>query len=298
MHTKPSLHMSGIPNYLTSYRKHFARVAQRLPPRFDFRDHFNVKPDLAGIARNTRFVAVDGRAGDLARLVEFPRLQGVYIQHAGLRALGLISSIRGLRELFIWELTADTTDSLASLRELRYLVVHDANRARTLKPIASLTKLEALHLSELRQVTDLSSLRRLTRLRDLQLIGGLWSKWRVLSLSPLENLKNLEFLWMTSVRVRNGRLSPLAKLRKLRYLTMENRFSLEECAALAGALPNARGNILGPFFSETFPPCRHCHTDRIWTTGKPTKVLCPLCDRVRIEHRRATWNVLVAEAAA
>lgn len=294
--------MSGILNYLTSYRKHFARVAQRLPPRFDFRDHFNVKSDLAGIARNTRFVAVDGRAGDLARLVEFPRLEGVYIQHAGLRALGLISTIRGLRELFIWELTADMLDSLASLEELRYLVVHMANRVRTLKPIASLTKLETLHLCELRHVTDLFPLRRLTRLRDLQLIGGLWSKWRVRSLSPLANLRNLEFLWMASVRVRDGRLSPLAKLRQLRYLTMENRFSLKECAALAGALPNARGHTLEPIFSETLlrgvAPCQHCHTDPLMTTGKPTKVLCPLCDRVEIERHRATWNALVAKAAA
>jgi hypothetical protein len=120
----------------------------------------------------------------------------------------------------------------------------------------------------------------------------------VRSLTPLANLRNLEFLWMASVRVRDGRLSPLAKLRTLRFLTLENRFSLEECAALAGALPNARGHTLEPIFSETFPPCRYCHRERVWTTGKPTKVLCPLCDRVQIERHRATWNALVAKAAA
>lgn len=278
-------------------------TGDQLAKRNATRDEFpTIAPSLATIRRDARFVAVDGRAADLSKLAEFRRLTGLWVEHASTKDIELIGTLRGLQSLLIWELKTAAIGPIAGLRQLRHLVLWMANKVGDLKPIAGLTKLEALFLRELRHVTDLSALSRLTRLRDLQVVGGLWSKFRVRSLSPLANLTKLEYVYMASMRVKDSALSPIVNLRRLRYIGMENVFPVEECAAVAGALPNARGRILRPVFSETLfqgvGVCRKCHGTLVPTTGKPSKILCPTCDRAKLEHHITRWKALVAKAAA
>jgi hypothetical protein len=294
--------MNEILTYITTYREGLSRAAGDGPVEPNFARIPNVAPTLAGIPRDARFVAVEGRAGDLTQLLEFHQLEGLWIGHAGADELEFISTLRGLQGLVVWQLTAQAVDPLASLLALRHLVLPMASKVRALTPLASLTQLEALHLGELRYVTDLSPLGGLTGLCDLVLFGGLYSKLQVASLAPLSNLQRLEYLFVASLRVKDNALSPIAKLRHLRYMSMPNVFPVEQCAAVAGALPNARGHILKPLFSETalrgVRVCRKCQGDLVMTTGKPLKVLCPACDRLKLERHLARWKALVEKAAA
>ena len=233
--------MNDILKLIAGFRDSMVQATGDRPPkRSAARGEFpTIGSSLATIRRDARFVVVDEPAADLSRLAKFPRLTGLWVQHATTKDIELIGTLRGLESLLIWELKTPAIGPIAGLRQLRHLVLWIANKVRDLRPLAGLTRLEALFLRELRHVTDLSALSSLTRLRDLQVVGGLWSKFRVRSLRPLANLTQLEYVYMASMRVKDGSLSPIANLRRLRYIGMDNAFPVEECAAVAGALPKS-----------------------------------------------------------
>jgi hypothetical protein len=253
-------------------------------------------------SKHVSSLVLDGSAAELERLSQFPALEDLWLQHAGPKELQRLAGVRSLRALAIRDLTAVDLAPLSSLSGLQHLVLMRAPRVRTLGPLATMGELQTLYLGDLRHVTDLPPLSTLVHFYQLLLHGGMWSNLRLLSLSPLARLVALKYLLCGSFRVLDKELRSLSQLHQLRYIAMPNVFPIEECAALAAALPHAQGRILRPIFDgslDGLPPgtaegCKKCEAFQVMTTGSPTKRLCPVCDPARLKRHLERWQALVA----
>ncbi len=92
-------------------------------------------------------------------------------------------------------------------------------------------------------------------------------------------------------------LSPLAKLRKLKYLVISNKYKFEDVAALAGERPDVECDLFEPVSGVyDFFACKKCgeHT-MILPTGKGKPWMCQTCDAKKIEKHISQFNKIANE---
>jgi hypothetical protein len=176
---------------------------------------------------------------DLATL---PRLQSVAGEWALLRPT--LDQVPALRSLITWRFDESNLLALTDHTRLERLTIKEARRLQTLHGITCLESLSFLSLGLARQLTDLgdigdlsSSLRGVdledcTRLGALDGLAGL-IHLRLLgfsdcsdieSLGPIRDMSKLETVWAWgTTRIRDGDLSPLLALPRLRELRMRGR---------------------------------------------------------------------------
>ena len=112
-------------------------------------------------------------------------------------------------------------------------------------------------------------------------------------------LHELELLTLTTVRLVDGSLAPLAELPRLIHLGQANMFSMEEYAWLAGRRPD----ILCDRFEPSYGPneslrCKACGQYSLFAlTGKGKPWLCQHCDAERLALHNAGFRALVKAAA-
>jgi hypothetical protein len=157
-----------------------------------------------------------------------------------------------------------------------------------------------LELENNRASCDLSFLKRLPQLQGLAVTGdGNSIKTITLkSLAPLRALSHLQWLRLTTVKVEDGSLAPLADLPSLKYLQLSNRFSVKEIAGLAGRMPQVRSDWFEPVGRPvTWRACKTCgEKTMVMLSGKGTTMLCTACDAARVDKHIAEFE-RIAQAA-
>lgn len=147
------------------------------------------------------------------------------------------AEVRGLEVLFVERPSAVSFASLGKSSSLRTLGIFNTQKVLTLESLATLTRLRTLSLRDLSRVHDLSPLGSLPDLEALAIDGPVERHWKVDSLAPLGSLVKLQSLFMASLLVSDGLLTPLVNLRSLRVLFCSRRFSTEQFRELMQALP-------------------------------------------------------------
>lgn len=205
-----------------------------------------------------------------------------------------------LRGLYIKWSSIDDLSPLAQLRKLSHFHLGGAPSAAPLDVLALLPDLMDLEISNVRAAGELSFLRELTQLRALSLSGDSNSikPLKIDTLEPLAGLHELERLALTTVQVRDGRLSPLAGLPKLKHLHLANQFPMEEVARLAGRRPDVQCALFEP---EAGPvnwlACKTCKRKSMhMLTGKGKPWLCDTCDAARLARHIADFRAMAAAA--
>jgi hypothetical protein len=163
-----------------------------------------------------------------------------------------------------------------------------------LDPLGELPELEWLELENIHATRDLGFLREFTNLKGLT-IGGDSNSIKYLkaeSLEPLENLRNLYWLSLPTFTTEDGSLMPLAKLGSLKYLSLSNKFKMEEFAKLAGARPDIDCDRLKPVSDIlSYFTCKKCGGNKmVLLTGKGKPILCVDCDATRIARHIDAFN--------
>jgi hypothetical protein len=148
-----------------------------------------------------------------------------------------VAEVGGLEELFVERPSAVNFASLGRSPSLRALGIFNTQKVLTLESLATLTRLRTLSLRNLSRVNDLSPLGSLTDLDALAIDGPVERNWQVDSLAPLGSLEKLQSLFMASLLVTDGLLTPLVNLRSLRILFCTRRFSTEQFRELMKGLP-------------------------------------------------------------
>lgn len=205
---------------------------QALPPRVS--DSAAVDP----AAGTVRFERVRASHRGLARFTAIRRLFAYGVDPAFLEE---IAQLAALDTLYMQRVTATDLAPLRGLGHLRRLVIDSPTRIDSLDCVAELSpSLQALAIENAPKVHDLAPLAALTGLRTLAVEGSLHRTMRVASLAPLGGLHELEALFLTALRVEDGRLAPMASLRRLRVLEFADDYAAGEIDALARALPDTR----------------------------------------------------------
>ncbi len=260
---------------------------------------------LDAIPRDSRYLAISGRAPDFQNLTQFGALEVVQVYDrvtdAQLRVLG---QARSLRMVSLFGVQATDLNPLAELAQLEHLHCDDAPTLTRLQSLTQLRHLRTLWLEHFRGLRELSQIGLLTQLGGLVLAGSMWTAMRVRSLRPLSALVQLERLHLVNVRVEDGSLAPVTGLTHLRELRVPNWFGIEEFAALAALMPKVDGTFHSPWFVEPKPldrpgysVCKRSGRYALgMTLGKPAKRLCPDCDAAKVAKHIGLWNTLVAAA--
>ena len=253
----------------------------------------------ADVPRDARYLSIEGKARDLARLAEMPHLEVLEVWRANDRAMRIVSQLAGLRTLVVHESRIATLDGLEQLPGLELFSFPGASSLRDPSALARIPTLRAVWM-------DVSGLRALawaaglTQLRSLFVTSALTT---IPTLAPLSGLTGLRHLFVGHLRVKDRSLRPLHALKGLETLRVPDRFPLEEMAALAAALPHTQGIPRQAFTWSQGPGiagwCRRCGaTDVLLTVGSPVRTFCRACDDGKIRQYAMKWELALSQEHA
>ncbi len=205
--------------------------------------------DLSEVASDVRVVSVYGRAKTFDRLVDFSRLERLWVSGLPHAAAGLLGQLRSLRSLVIHDCRSPSLAPLAGLSDLEFLAICGSSKLRSLAGIGDCRKLRELILFDCCNYGDLSPIEGLTQLEALCLEGGFSKQLRLETLSPIASLTNLRRLRLASLRAADKSLEGLLPLKNLRTVFVAKVFPVGELRRVAAALPAAKGEFLDTYRS-------------------------------------------------
>lgn len=157
---------------------------------------------------------------EVSSLYDRPHLKCLLINKYDKKHTNEFARASQLERLFLANAPTEDLRGLADLKRLRTLGLYRLRRLSSLKGIESLQALETLEVQECRQLESLGGVGKLRHLRRL-LITDLGE---IESISFLRDLRELEeVLFYGSTNVKDGNLSFLTWLPKLRNLSFQNR---------------------------------------------------------------------------
>lgn len=185
-------------------------------------------------------VAIFGRAKNLRRLQASPVLRHLWISGVNAPTAEIVGGLRGLTRLVMHDFRMANIGPLAALEHLRELAIAGSPKLRSLEGIERLPTLRSLVLFDCTNLSDIEPLTRLRNLETLCLEGGFSKHLSLKTLAPLAALVKLRRLRLASVKVSDGSLRPLHRLRSLKQVFIARAFSPAEFRALGEALPQLR----------------------------------------------------------
>lgn len=198
-----------------------------------------------------------------------------------------VCEMKSLKGLYIKWSGIKSIENIANAKALKYLHIGSSPSLSPLEPLSQLPNLEWLELENIKACSDLSFTQHLTKLKGLSIAGdGNSVKYlKAKTLEPLTKLQSLYWLSLGTFLVEQDGLLPLAKLGKLKYLSISNKYKMEEIAALAGARPDIECDLFEPVSGiYDFLSCKKCgEKNMVLPTGKGKPWMCTICDVKKIE---------------
>jgi hypothetical protein len=189
----------------------------------------------------------DGRPYRLAELTTELRVDRARV--VGLRPAHMdrLATLLRTRVLALYDAQIEDLSFLQRLDGLEWLGLTWNTKLTSLEPLAAHKGLTRLSISDTPKVRDLEPLGALTTLVALNYSGGMWNKVTAETLEPIARLPALEELVLTNIKVLEGGLRPVGRLRRLRALELSNEFDTADYAYLSVALPDTKCRHFAPF---------------------------------------------------
>lgn len=205
-----------------------------------------------------------------------------------------VCEMKSLKGLYIKWSGIKSIENIAKAKNLKYLHIGSSPSLAPLEPLSLLPSLEWLELENIRACSDLTFTKTLIILKGLSIAGdGNSIKYlKAKTLEPLTALQNLYWLSLGTFMVEQDGLLPLAKIRKLKYLFLSNKYKMEDVAALAGARPDLDCDLFDPVSGiYDFIACNKCGEHKmVLPTGKGKPWMCQSCDEKRIKKHIKQFN--------
>jgi hypothetical protein len=191
------------------------------------------------------------------------------------------------------------TDDYSFLRfypNIRDLVIQNY-KAHDFRPLLCLSKLEHLQVHTASKVNDWSPLSQLPRLVVVQMSSapGSWLYGKnqpVTSFAPLARCCRLETVVLQGYVPRDGSLSSLAGLPKLKYLNVDGDYPIRELARFAGLHPDITCALLKPY-RLIDRRCKKCRAGLYVLNGSDAETqrpVCPICQAARLHAHITKWK--------
>jgi hypothetical protein len=202
--------------------------------------------------------------------------------------------VPGLQGMDIkWSKVTDLAP-LAQCASLHYLRMGSSASVQSIEPLRSMTQLLWLELENLQKIDDISPLSSLRELQGLGYTGSIsGGKPAIDSLAPLAELTSLRWLALHTLQVRDASLRPLGGLRDLDFLSLPNRYPVEEYAWLKTRLPRAAHDLDAYTVIDNTISCKKCRGKAMaMVTGKGGGWLCRTCEADKLEKAVAKFREL------
>ncbi len=154
-----------------------------------------------------------------------------------------ICELEALEYLWLgWPVTAKDLSGLARLERLRMLKLDSPRNVTDFAPLAALPAIERLFVENAKHMASLDWLAPLeNRLVALGIEGSMWTMQKIPSLAPLAGF-GFEALFLTSVRLEDKDLTPLARCPNLSFLSCARFAPKTSFDALKALRPDIRCN--------------------------------------------------------
>jgi hypothetical protein len=185
---------------------------------------------------------------------------------------------------------------LEGLPEFTHAAIFWNQRTEKLWNMRFTPKLEALHFKDFVKLTKLDDLRSADlSLRELEFGDASSSRFVVQTLDPVGDLPQLERLSFNPKSIVDGRVQPLARLRRLRELDIAPAlFTVEQLAWLRARLPATVTSVaLAPFSRLSQPVRRGAKALDVLVNGKGMPFLSSTVDAKRLEKYVETFGECV-----
>jgi hypothetical protein len=123
-------------------------------------------------------------------------------------------------------------EGIEALTRLAYFHLGSSTQVTSIQPLSGRTGLLWLGLENLAKIDRLDPLAGLTNLEGLALEGSMWKTWTVATLSPISRLRGLRYLSLANLRAVDHTLTPLFTLRQLETLNIAKWWPDAEVAEL------------------------------------------------------------------
>jgi hypothetical protein len=153
-------------------------------------------------------------------LFHAPSLRSLFVHRYSGKGSGPFAQLRSLRSLSIANSSVPEIVALGQLRDLIFLGLYNLKELTSLEGLASLIQLQELEINGCKRIREISALAHLVDLRRLQLNDD----GPIESLRPIGAATKLEqLLFYESTNIRDGDLSVLGQLPRLRKVSFQNR---------------------------------------------------------------------------
>lgn len=277
--------------------KNFPPTSIRYPSEYDGSDRLNISCTQTELQPNAQRKLVQSWC---ERLPTLDKVKFIWFSSRATQELfDAVCEMDSLKGLYVKWSGIKSIENVTKLDQLKYLHIGSSPSLSPLEPLTDLPGLEWLELENIRACSDLSFASSLRTLKGLSIAGdGNSPKYlKAKTLTPLENLQNLYWLSLGTFMVEQDGLLPLAKLKKLRYLRLSNKYKMEEVAALAGSRPDIECDLFDPVSGVfDYIACKKCgEQSMVLPTGKGKRWMCTSCDKHKIETHVNQFNEIAAK---
>lgn len=186
---------------------------------------------------------------------------------------------------------------LEDLPSLTHVAFYWNQRAVRLWDLSKTPSLKGLQFEDFTRLRSLDDLASATSLEELVFGDSVWVKTVFPSLSPVAELGNLRRLNFAVRRIEDGRVEPLARLRRLELFDCpSNLFTTEQLAWLRAHLPvTTQGRVLTPLrrLDRPLPGGGGAPPRDVQVMGKRKPWLSSTTDATRIERYASDfWSMV------
>jgi hypothetical protein len=220
--------------HLAALERHFRGHDQR-----DWREWAPFRVDSAADSPLTADRAWLKRVGTSHRGIgERRSVRHLIVDAADQACLDEVCTLDGLERLELgWPVTAGDLSGLRRLVHLLHLRIDSPRNVADFTPVLELPAMRQLLIENAKHLSDAGFLADAHHLEVIGLEGSLWTRQRVASLEPFRGLRSLRALLLTSVRLGDKDLGPLADCPRLELLACARFVPRPEFERLHGLRP-------------------------------------------------------------
>jgi hypothetical protein len=259
---------------------------------------FSSKPydNLQKVGATAKEIKAHGSAEGWDKLFAIKKLKALQVSYLTQELAVRLGELKKLETLCVFNGLVNDLSALKQLPRLRELKLESLGHIKNFGFLSGLKKLRTLEVVDVTRFKDVSVLANLPLLHTFE-ISKMCSWVSLPSLASFAKLKQVRVLHV-GFNAKDGSLSPLAKLSKLKDLSLPLTYNLEEYARLAVALKNVKCSCFTKPYGISKSPlfkCKRCGGFARITLAKGHRGLCPKCDGDKFQAYLKTFEELKAE---
>lgn len=179
-----------------------------------FPDKTSSTNDISSDQKRLSFYRTKNSHQGISKYTELTHLCATQVNQDFLNEIVRLTNLKWLR---LEGFTAEDLKPLKALINLETIFIISVSKAEDFSSLLKLPNLKNLYLENSKHMVDLEWLNEAHHLKSLGIEGSMYKNQKIPSLKPLQNLRSLEALFMSSVTLKDKKLTYLQNITKLQH---------------------------------------------------------------------------------